>query len=582
MHVKGKQEDGSAQIAACLDAVKTSTENAPVVGHLPKDKHQGAFAELVEKSIKESGLSTVDASAGFADVFAVKSAPEILNVKKAALLASKVMKDFVQNELEKIIDDDRKIKHSKLAELTEEVIANPAKVQLKLKAENLDIAYPPVFQSGGVYDLKVGTLSDDNSLHGGVVVVALGTRYASYCANISRTFVVDPTADQKAHYEALLKAQEAAIAALVPGAPMSAAYAAAVAALTAAGQAPLVDKLSKSVGFGMGLEFRESANVLNAKNEGVVRSGMVFNVCVGISGLENAQAESAKGKVYAMQLADTIVVPLDAGKAPENATSSCPRALSTVSYELNQAEEDEDEEEDGGGAAAAGRGARRAQLRSEEATEAAKKQSAEAQRKEKQAELLRQKNEETLRRLTAAGGAAGAAGASTSGRAVSSIVAYRSVAEMPAVRDLVITTDQKAEAVLLPLYGLMVPFHISTIKAATSSNDSDHAYVRITFNFSGAYEPALKFPASAFVKDLSFKVADPRRAARAVQEIKLLRSSVAQRDKERAERATLVAQEKLIPGKRTFTLDDCWIRPGFPSKGRKVTGKLTAHTNGFR
>ncbi len=34
-----------------------------------------------------------------------------------------------------------------------------------------------------------------------------------------------------------------------------------------------------------------------------------------------------------------------------------------------------------------------------------------------------------------------------------------------------------------------------------------------------------------------------------VQEIKALRSAVAQRDKERAERATLVQQEKLVRGK---------------------------------
>ncbi len=35
-----------------------------------------------------------------------------------------------------------------------------------------------------------------------------------------------------------------------------------------------------------------------------------------------------------------------------------------------------------------------------------------------------------------------------------------------------------------------------------------------------------------------------------VQEIKLLRSTVALRDKERAERATLVVQEKLVQGEQ--------------------------------
>ena len=31
-----------------------------------------------------------------------------------------------------------------------------------------------------------------------------------------------------------------------------------------------------------------------------------------------------------------------------------------------------------------------------------------------------------------------------------------------------------------------------------------------------------------------------------------------------------------------YTLPDVWIRPTFGGKGRKVTGQLEAHSNGFR
>ena len=47
------------------------------------------------------------------------------------------------------------------------------------------------------------------------------------------------------------------------------------------GQSHLVDKLTKTVGFGMGLEFRESVNSLSATNSTPVRAGMVFNVSLG-------------------------------------------------------------------------------------------------------------------------------------------------------------------------------------------------------------------------------------------------------------------------------------------------------------
>lgn len=47
------------------------------------------------------------------------------------------------------------------------------------------------------------------------------------------------------------------------------------------GQEALVDKLSKNIGFGIGLEFRESACLLSAKNSTLIKSGMAFNVAVG-------------------------------------------------------------------------------------------------------------------------------------------------------------------------------------------------------------------------------------------------------------------------------------------------------------
>ena len=59
----------------------------------------------------------------------------------------------------------------------------------------------------------------------------------------------------------------------------------------------MIEKLSKNLGFGMGLEFRESGNMLATKNEGIVRAGMVFNVCIGVQGLENAETTDPKKKV---------------------------------------------------------------------------------------------------------------------------------------------------------------------------------------------------------------------------------------------------------------------------------------------
>lgn len=112
--------------------------------------------------------------------------------------------------------------------MTEEAITEPTKIGVKLKAANVDIAYPPIFQSGGKYDLKLSAASDDSPLHDGVILVSLGTRYSSYCASIARTYLIDPTKQQELEYAALLAAQEAAIAALKEGATATSVMEAAV------------------------------------------------------------------------------------------------------------------------------------------------------------------------------------------------------------------------------------------------------------------------------------------------------------------------------------------------------------------
>lgn len=43
---------------------------------------------------------------------------------------------------------------------------------------------------------QVSAVSDDSPLHDGVIVVSVGTRYSFYCANISRTFLINPTKKQ--------------------------------------------------------------------------------------------------------------------------------------------------------------------------------------------------------------------------------------------------------------------------------------------------------------------------------------------------------------------------------------------------
>ena len=146
-----------------------------------------------------------DATSGIACVLSKKDQKEMKFVDDAVKLCSEAMK-FAVSEVENAIEDELKISHVKLSEKTEDAILAPGKtLGLKdISHEDVDICYPPIFQSGGEYDLKYNAVCSEKKLHFGstpaVIHVSLGARHTQYCANIGRTYLIDPTETQEAVY----------------------------------------------------------------------------------------------------------------------------------------------------------------------------------------------------------------------------------------------------------------------------------------------------------------------------------------------------------------------------------------------
>ncbi|CAD6343072.1 unnamed protein product [Miscanthus lutarioriparius] len=545
LHVKTKNGDSSDLMDDIVQAARSqSKSDKPVVGHIAKEVPEGKLLETWTEKLSGSGLRLVDVTNGFSELFSVKDTTEITCVKKAAYLTSSVLKNFVVPKLEKVIDEEKKVSHSSLMDDTEKAILDPLKVKVQLKPDNVDICYPPVFQSGVA-----------------IVQMLLG-----------HILLMLPL--QSKAYETLLKAHEAAVEQVRPGNQMSAVYQAAVAVIER--DAPeLLPKLTKSAGTGIGLEFRESGLNLNAKNDRRIKQGMVFNVSLG---LHNVQAEtiSEKTKQFSLLLADTVLVN---ERGHEILTAPCSKAVKDVAYSFN--EDDDDDAEVKIESKTIDVLPTKATLRSDN-----QEMSKEELRRQHQAELARQKNEETARRL--AGGGSGSGEGRGPARASNELVAYKNVNDVPFVRDLVIQVDQKNEAVLLPIYGSMVPFHVSTVKSVTSHQDNRTCTIRIFFNVPGmlfSNDSKLNSQGAIYLKEITFRSKDPRHSSEVVQQIKTLRRQVASRESERAERATLVTQEKLQIGNnrmKMMKLSDVWIRPAFGGHGRKLTGNLEAHFNGFR
>ncbi|KAL8545357.1 hypothetical protein ACS0TY_005508 [Phlomoides rotata] len=578
MHVKAKNDDGASLMDDILKAVRAESHDL-VFGHIARETPEGNLLEMWDEKLRNANLQLVDVTNGFSNLFAVKDASEITNVKKAAYLTSSVMKHFVVPKLEKIIDEEKKVTHSSLMDDTEKVILEPAKIKVKLKADNVDICYPPIFQSGGEFDLKPSATSNDDNLFydsTSVIICAIGSRYNSYCSNVARTFLIDANSVQSKAYEVLLKAHDAAIAALRPGNKASDAYIAALSIVK--NEAPeFVPNLTKSAGTGLGLEFRESSLSLNGKNDKILKSGMIFNVSLGFQNLQT-ETKNPKAQKFCVLLGDTVII---GESVPEVVTSTSSKAVKDVAYSFN--EDDEEPVKVKSMPNAADAFPSKANLRSVN-----HEVSKEELRRQHQAALARRKNEETARRLAGVGSESANNGPM---KPSGELIAYKNVNDLPPPRDFMIQVDQKNEAILLPIYGRMVPFHIATVKTVSSQQDTSRTcYIRIIFNVPGApfaqHDPNLqKFHDSIYVKEVSFHSKDPRHISEVVQLIKTLRRQVASRESEKAERATLVTQEKLQLAGAKFKpirLSDLWIRPVFGGRGRKLSGTLEAHTNGFR
>ena len=230
------------------------------------------------------------------------------------MLSNKVMKHGFIQEMESILDNETKITHDALAKKVEEIILDPSKIGVKVSADVVDACYTPIIQSGGVYDIKPSAVSDEKRLSADVILCSIGARYRGYCANVSRTFMVDAPKKVEKTYATFVALYDACLEQMVPGNELKNVLDGAKTFLRKR-DAELLNHLPKSLGFALGLEFRDSSMLLNGTNTNKFTAGMVFNLSVGLHNMPLSE-EDKKGapesvqklSVFSLLLADVVAV----------------------------------------------------------------------------------------------------------------------------------------------------------------------------------------------------------------------------------------------------------------------------------
>lgn len=473
--VRDKDSD-DANFKILFTAIKES-RNGKNIGVFLKDNYTGQLMDSWRAALKKQDFQTIDVSTQIAYLISPKEDTEISTIKKACMVTVDVFTKYLKDQIMEIIDSEKKVKHSKLAEGVEAAI-NDKKYVSGVDVNQVDMCYPAIIQSGGNYNLKFSALSDKNNLHFGAIICSLGARYKSYCSNIVRTLLVNPTEAVQNNYNFLLNVEEEVMKKLQNGVKLSDVYETGYQYIKKE-KPELIEHLTKNFGFAMGIEFKESSLMIGPKTTAVAKKGMIFNLNIGFSNLQNKDASDKEGKIYALFIGDTVMV--NDGQ-PASVLTVSKKKMKNIGIFLKEDSEDEEgdeEKENTPKSEVLGRGKRSAVLESKLRSE----HSTEEKRKEHQKELAAQLNEKAKERL------AKQSGSKDKEKVRKNTVSYKNVNQMPRepeVKELKLYVDQKYETVILPVYGIPVPFHISTIKNISQSVEGDYTYLRINFFHPGS------------------------------------------------------------------------------------------------
>ena len=215
---------------------------------------------------------------------------------------------------------------------------------------------------------------------------------------MSRTYMVDAPSKIEQNILDLLALYQSCLEKMVVGNSYKDVLAHAKTFL-ASRDANLANHLAKSLGFAVGLEFRDSSQVLNANNTNKFLENQVFTLSVGfhnvpLSAEDKAGAPSSiqKLEAFSLLLADTVLVQKDG--SPEVLTKLT-KEFGEVSYNISGEDEEEEDDDDQGDDNDNG-GLRRSSRSKEEKIQA---ENLANMRQQKQQELMRKKIAEAQKRL---------------------------------------------------------------------------------------------------------------------------------------------------------------------------------------
>lgn len=588
--VRGKDaEENARQFEKCIDAINKAGKKVGVLNKVPAT---GPFADEWRQSydkVKDELEEVEIANSISTAALTVKDERELRAIRDASRASSGILVKYFYEELSHILDEEKRVTHRTLADKCNNKIDDvkflqKLKVSDKFDHQQIDWAQPPLVQSGGAYDLALKSPPSDSPVHGGTIIAAMGIRYMSYSSMVARTYMVDPSKSQDANYKFLLEVRDLVLKEIKDGVQANKVFEKAY-NFVQTRKPELAGKMRSSVGYGIGIEAKDASLNLNPKSNRTLKDGTTLVVQIGFQELKNTEPRDKKSGEYALYVADTVRVTTG---EPVVFTKDAGLDADSTIFSFEESEDEKRPSKPKKESRPSQAATSRTRLRHERATNQDAEK--EAARTEHQKDLHKKKQDEGMQRFAEDSGALNG----VEEKRFKKFESYKRDNQLPSkVKDLVVCVDERAHSVVLPIMGRPVPFHINTIKNASTTSDPTSAdgtkavYLRINFLSPGQGvgrkdDQPFEDPNAHFVRSLTFKSFDVARMEDVSRQINDLQKASKKREAEKKEMEDVVEQDKLVEirNRRPHRNEPVFIRPAM--EGKRLAGAVEVHQNGLR
>lgn len=487
------------------------------------------------------------------EILVVHENTELTRVRNAVKISDHALNKILEKRLESIIQDHEPTKCTELSRSVEAELNNPDSVGLKFKQSDVTPAFPPAITCGKHIDLSFppqcfGNITSD------VISATVGVRYKMYVGAVGRTYIINPTDRQKKAYKSMIKARDKAIQAIKVGSTYGDVYKAYKEAM----DDEFKKYIPKTIGTLAGIQVYSSQHEIEEDSTEIFKEGVSI---ILYTALENVEEDGKEP--FSFQTTDTIqIIPSEGVRI----VSKSQYKFKYIAFSLDNKDEKEQLEEilnDNTNIAE-----RTRQRTSNKDKDSRKREESELLLQFKNAtenDMINEKKEE---------------GASFNH------ISYDDPKKIPIKlrgKTDKIFIDQDAKTVLFPIYGVMVPFHISTIKQ-TKEEEVEARYSNISIQFDIPKNIPANNANQVYIKGLMFSTPGIGKFTDVSKQITKLRQQYLQYMKKKKDDKDLYQAsekfEKLTENIPRIGGGNLHIRPALT--GKKNQGNLEAHKNAFR